>query len=699
MGPWRRGRDSRLRMLDVIRPYVDDSFYREDCRARGIAGEWDDSASHYLDVGWKADADPSPAFSTAAYLSEYPDIAASGLNPLYHFVAYGSGEGRRPNSAGTPVVAPRRFSSEVDDLSAGTRSIDGIGGKTARRVRRGLTRKDRFGRVAEIPLTEPALIQDTEDRELLLDSAALVDDDFYRGFYADLHLDKGAAAEHFMTKGWQDGRDPNYWFDTSFYLHSNPDVAASGQNPFLHYLANGRFEGRLPRLQDFREREVLLAQRSIGHQAEDWRRADLPVFTSPNSDLSRFAKAVQSITSRRLHSRKSRGLVVQIVSDDPSRNVGGVQLCVQAELAQLRAQDYDVVTIRPFQPLPILAPPEAREVALEVHVNGKPMKPAVRSTELALLIQQVSDATAAPRVLASIHGLLGHSIEILGLQLGQLTMDPVLYWLHDYFLLCSSPQLAFDNMSACGAPPRDSAQCAICVHSSQRRTQEERTLAFVRAIDAQIISPSQVAADVFAQQATRAWPDLDVLPHGVLQAVGKRGRPTPEVRGRVLRIGFVGNDVVHKGSLVFRKLRRAVAADHNIKLVQFGRDSMNLPGVDFVRVSQSIGNLGCMRDALLRRGVDAVLVWPTWPETYSFVAHEALAAGCVIITHPDSGNVYPLARRMKRSIVYDDVDSLLEAALSGELSSAIQGAHAEESPVWRFEFTGLMPGFLARSSQ
>lgn len=35
-------------------------------------------------------------------------------------------------------------------------------------------------------------------------------------------------------------------FDAEYYLGSNPDVALSGQNPFLHFLLSGGFEGRKP---------------------------------------------------------------------------------------------------------------------------------------------------------------------------------------------------------------------------------------------------------------------------------------------------------------------------------------------------------------------------------------------------------------------------------------------------------------------
>jgi GT2 family glycosyltransferase len=51
---------------------------------------------HYLLAGWREGRDPSPGFSTIAYLRDHADVAASGANPLLHFVQQGLGEGRQP---------------------------------------------------------------------------------------------------------------------------------------------------------------------------------------------------------------------------------------------------------------------------------------------------------------------------------------------------------------------------------------------------------------------------------------------------------------------------------------------------------------------------------------------------------------------------------------------------------------------------
>jgi FMN phosphatase YigB (HAD superfamily) len=52
------------------------------------------------------------------------------------------------------------------------------------------------------------------------------------------------AARHYLQEGAARGLSPSPLFDGPWYLANNPDVAAAGLNPLLHYLDSGRAEGR-----------------------------------------------------------------------------------------------------------------------------------------------------------------------------------------------------------------------------------------------------------------------------------------------------------------------------------------------------------------------------------------------------------------------------------------------------------------------
>jgi hypothetical protein len=61
---------------------------------------------HYVQIGAREGRDPNAWFDTDWYLGSYPDVEASGMNPLDHFLRYGLSEGRRPN--GRAAAAPAR---------------------------------------------------------------------------------------------------------------------------------------------------------------------------------------------------------------------------------------------------------------------------------------------------------------------------------------------------------------------------------------------------------------------------------------------------------------------------------------------------------------------------------------------------------------------------------------------------------------
>ena len=69
-------------------------------------------------------------------------------------------------------------------------------------------------------------------------------------FYLNHNPDVAAAGVdpfvHFMTFGWTEGRNPNAHFDVNGYLANYPDVDAANVNPLTHYGEFGWREGRDP---------------------------------------------------------------------------------------------------------------------------------------------------------------------------------------------------------------------------------------------------------------------------------------------------------------------------------------------------------------------------------------------------------------------------------------------------------------------
>jgi glycosyltransferase involved in cell wall biosynthesis len=61
-----------------------------------VAASGMDPLAHFLITGWLEGRDPTPRFSVRDYLEAYPDVAAAGVNPFAHYLIAGRAEGRLP---------------------------------------------------------------------------------------------------------------------------------------------------------------------------------------------------------------------------------------------------------------------------------------------------------------------------------------------------------------------------------------------------------------------------------------------------------------------------------------------------------------------------------------------------------------------------------------------------------------------------
>jgi glycosyltransferase involved in cell wall biosynthesis len=67
---------------------------------------------------------------------------------------------------------------------------------------------------------------------------------FYRNSFPPNSAIPADLVAHYLERGWLEGRDPNTWFSTLYYLEKSQDVAKAGLQPFVHYLTIGLQEAR-----------------------------------------------------------------------------------------------------------------------------------------------------------------------------------------------------------------------------------------------------------------------------------------------------------------------------------------------------------------------------------------------------------------------------------------------------------------------
>lgn len=200
-----------------------------------VAAAGADPLRHYLDHGWKEGRDPNAFFSTAWYLNQNPDVAAARMNPLAHYADRGWREGRDPG----PGFSTGAYLRANPDVRAA--GIDPLG--------HFLLNGRAEGRAAAPAEPRPVGPQDP-----------LVDRAWYLAQHPDVAASGEDASAHYHRVGWTLGFNPDPWFDTTYYLRANPDVA--GADPLAQFEAAGWRQGREPSLA-FSDRQYLLANPDV----------------------------------------------------------------------------------------------------------------------------------------------------------------------------------------------------------------------------------------------------------------------------------------------------------------------------------------------------------------------------------------------------------------------------------------------------
>ncbi|MGU3329539.1 rhamnan synthesis F family protein [Methylobacterium mesophilicum] len=232
----------------------------------------DQAVRHYLQRGAALGLSPSPLFDGPWYLAKYPDVAAKSLNPLLHYLDNGRLEGRLICLVATPELVARIAASELFD-AGWYRETQALNVPLDQAARHYLQEGAAHG-LSPSPLFDgPWYLEDNPDvasaglNPLLhyLDSgrsegrvirpvadsgevARIAQSELFdAGWYRENQA-PGVAAEHaarhYLQEGAARGLSPSPLFDGPWYLVNNADVAAAGRNPLLHYLNDGRSEGR-----------------------------------------------------------------------------------------------------------------------------------------------------------------------------------------------------------------------------------------------------------------------------------------------------------------------------------------------------------------------------------------------------------------------------------------------------------------------
>ena len=614
-----------------------------------------EALAHFLRHGWREGRSPGLSFDTAFYLAAHPDVAREGINPLWHYVLAGRAEGRLP----------------VDPL------------------------RPPFGSVLERAPAELARI------------APLVDRPHYLLTYPDVLASGDDPLLHYCRYGWREGRNPSRSFHTRYYLETNPEVAARDINPLWHYAVLGQREGRHPVDRIGFQRTLLGALRTADERTRDYEASDSLSVLDPAAILALLRRSLAEAGG------PDPALVLSVSHDPYRRVVGGTQIFIADEEARFRAAGGVYLHVSPVVPLLRLAGDADGPPFLRLTLDGAEIG-HLDAAGLAAALRTLAPELPARRLLV-LHCLLGHATADVAALHEALRPESTVLWLHDYSTLCEGFNLLRNDTTFCGAPPPGSEACRVCIHGPARAGHLAQMQALFAAVSPDVVAPSRAAL--------RAWrdgraslrtpplgpqaPDLAAVdavalpvrstrvhPHARIEFTAiRRSLVPPERRGTLthpVRVAFVGHPGAHKGWPAFLDMAGECGEGGAYRFFHFSdAPAPRAPAwIRHVAVQVAPDRRDATREALETHAIDLVVMPAPWPETFSYVAYEAIASGADILTLADSGNVAAEVLRSGRGLVLDDASACTDFLVSGRAVEYVRLCIAQGSQVGRLVHCG-----------
>ena len=284
---------------------------------------------------------------------------------------------------------------------------------------------------------------------------------------------------------------------------------------------------------------------------------------------------------------------------------------------------------------------------------------------IAKALASLSDALP-PRRAFVLRGLLGTSLEGLLAVEAALAAERRLFFLDDFSSLCASPRLLRNDVAFCGAPPPDSQACAVCIYGETRRALLAGLERLFERCRFTVVAPSEAALAL--------WRGATALPYEaatVLAPARLEDAPAPDVaaetgeigaEGRPVRVAFLGPPTLARGWPTFARILESCGelvayAFHHFAATEDLRPSRNLVGV---------AAEGPLRDLLIQRRIDLVVMASEGCEPFSAWALEALAAGCDLVTLGRSSHPAALVESERRGRTFAGDEEVVEFFTGGK---------------------------------
>lgn len=235
--------------------------------------------------------------------------------------------------------------------------------------------------------------------------------------------------------------------------------------------------------------------------------------------------------------------------------------------------------------------------------------------------------------------------------------------LHDYYSCCSNYFLA-KNYTYCNANNLGDNPCLDCPKYEESLDKESKIWTMLNKYKENLyfFSVSNCTKNIFLKFHT----DIDsnrviVVPN---QNIIIEKDDSKVLKNSKLKIAFLGNSNLYKGWDEFKTLVNKFKCNYDFYL--FNSYGKIIDGAKTINAKYDSKHINGMVDFIKEENIDVVVLWAKWPETFSYVACEALASKCYMIAYKYSGNIVDIIKNYKSGIIYDSFEDLLNDMLNQE---------------------------------
>ncbi len=564
------------------------------------------------------------------YTKLYPDVLEFQGAPLEHYLKYGWYESRKPNAWYSDELVPAKILTDYAGSPPYVVFLTCLPNFTVPEF-------------LQICSANKAFERGHEDCQQCLLMRKDFNPKYYRYKYPDIKNIYDALA-HFCEVGWKELKNPNFNFDTDYYLTVNPDVAAANVNPFVHYLSQ-TIEGRLPKAVGHVRKQLLSSLSSVNHISRRYDKIT-PKVTFKNKDI--LFKKLSSIKNN---------LCLSVSNDDYISQVGGVQQFIKNESKLLADAGYTYLNMYPTRPNNKLAQGDIDTILINCSFDNIFFGTFV-AKEIIEIFKKIKAINLDIFHFAVIHSVMGWSINSL-INIFEINFKKTYFFVHDYYSLCHESHLLRNNIEPCDGPSFSSTTCSVCIHKTGRDIHLLQFEKLFEALKPILIFPSKTTEIIF-QNADPKYNlvSRQIAPLKIIKIKRDINNKVPMKESiSKIKIAFLGNSTSKEGFYHFSELVHECLLLDDFEFMHFGEKDEALQRVTFIEtaVESVFSNVA---ELLMKYEVDVVFFPSIWRETFNYIAYEVLKTGAAIITFENSGDISELVRTQAvGAVVRDEVSA------------------------------------------